>query len=84
LADVAELRRLFADASGETCVRLASTPGAAVAVVDGEIVGVASCDASEQAAVFVAADWRGRGVGRLLALAMGRPAAATAVLGDVA
>jgi hypothetical protein len=82
--DVGGLRRLFLDASGEACVRMASTDGALVAVADGEIVGIASCDASDQVAVFVAAGWRGHGVGRLLAEAMGRPSAATAVLGDVA
>jgi GNAT superfamily N-acetyltransferase len=83
-ADVGGLQRLFNDASGEACVRMAATDGALVAVADGEIVGIASCDASDQVAVFVAAAWRGRGVGRLLANAMGRPSAATAVLGDVA
>jgi hypothetical protein len=82
--DVGSLRRLFVDATDDACLRMASAAGALVAVADGEVVGIASCDASDQVAVFVAAGWRARGVGRLLALAMGRPAAATAVLGDVA
>ena len=81
--DVAALRGLFGQASGDACRRLA-TSGAFLAVAGDEVVGVGDCDECDQAAVFVAPGWRGRGIGRLLADALGRPAEATAVLGDVA
>ena len=83
-SDVTALRGLFGEASGETCLRLATSGGVLVAVAGDEVVGVGDCDECGQAAVFVAAGWRGRGVGRRLASALGRPAAKTAVLGDVA
>jgi GNAT superfamily N-acetyltransferase len=89
--DVASLRRLFEGAPGDVCVRLATGDETLVAVAaDDEVVAVAGLAPGgvRDAAVFVAPGWRGLGIGRSLADAVGdlraqdgRPAA---MLGDAA
>jgi GNAT superfamily N-acetyltransferase len=89
--DVSSLRRLFEGASGDVCLRLATSGETLVAeAADGEVVAVAGLAPGgvRDAAVFVAPGWRGVGLGRSLADAIGqlraqdgRPAA---MLGEVA
>ena len=95
--DVAGLRRLFVDSTVEECHRLASDVDGALVALDGEVVvGVARWHrlgdgAEAEVAVFVAEQWRGRGVGSQLvaevqglAAAEGLRVSASTMLGEAA